>query len=277
MRPDAARCVAAAGLGVLLLASGCAVKLPRTTLDGYYRNSFVGFPPPDIDAARAGARQDFPYATVDEVWEAIALIAIQQGEIVHASKAQGVLTLNAGFPFAIIIEPGSDFAGAPAGTIVSESGGPMTILVESRDGTASVSVDWLEELFSRQPVSRMPVLFPKPGTKPQQFAMRSAMELQQAADRQLQQHRYKAAERNYAQAFGFWEQWVGAEHPGALLCLRGRVQALHGLGREAEAAVFQGQLDAIVTRRTQEIAKAFFDRLSTQLYARKKWATLLGL
>ena len=102
--------------------SGCATPVVKTELDQLYEKNFEGFEISKISVKNEGISKSFPYATFDEVWDAVILVFMQHGVIAYAAKDNGVV--------AVITTP------------------PMVVFVEKGDNV-TVYLKWMDKLYRR--------------------------------------------------------------------------------------------------------------------------------
>lgn len=80
---------------ILIVFFGCGPKvLVKTKLDQLFENNFEGLETPEVTKIKeAQISKSFPYATFDEVWDAIIIMVTQQGIIVRSNRDSGVIAV----------------------------------------------------------------------------------------------------------------------------------------------------------------------------------------
>ncbi len=78
-----------------LLLSGCGPQTRRVETDVRMSQLFAGdfkdFRAPDVSTIKTGETKVFSNATYDEVWDAVAVVLVQDGVVIHSSKDSGVV------------------------------------------------------------------------------------------------------------------------------------------------------------------------------------------
>jgi len=76
----------------------------KTRLHYYFENDFAGFEPPTAERImKDGYQKDFPEVTLAEVWDAVVLVLMQQGIMMHVSKDSGILVCVLQVPMGIYV------------------------------------------------------------------------------------------------------------------------------------------------------------------------------
>lgn len=133
-------------LFVLLIAPGCApkTKFLKTEMDRLFEKGFVGLDIPEINRIKGeGKNKDYPHTTLDEVWNSVIVVLMQEGFIARLSKDSGIIA---------VIPPRQNRI-ERKGRIVNyyTTGGPplfepLVILVKKQDHSIRVYLKCIENL-----------------------------------------------------------------------------------------------------------------------------------
>lgn len=95
-------------LGALLaglLTSACAPTVSRVERNELFERDFRDLHLPDpADVKEAEAWKEMPHVTFDQAWEAVIIVAMQEGLIVRANKRTGLVVAIATAPFVLLVE-----------------------------------------------------------------------------------------------------------------------------------------------------------------------------
>ena len=103
-----------------------------TRLTQVFAHDFKDFPVPAVSVIQSGQSKTFDNASYDEVWDAVALVLIQDGVIVHSSKDTGV--------------------------VVGLTRPPLAVYVDRGGSTVPVSLHWMEDLYTAVDEPRAPLV-----------------------------------------------------------------------------------------------------------------------
>jgi len=106
---------------ILFILSGCETVPVKSELDKLFEKNFEGLKIPDPATIKNDSEsKSFPYATLDQAWDAGIIVLMQQGVIVRASKENGIIV--------IIIGPHT-----------------VKVLMEKELAAVKVYLNWMEE------------------------------------------------------------------------------------------------------------------------------------
>ncbi len=83
----------------------CASKVSRTELDLLFDHDFTGLiVPGTADIKAKGEQKNFPYTTINQVWDSAILVLMQEGILVRCLEDSNVIVTIETPPFAIFME-----------------------------------------------------------------------------------------------------------------------------------------------------------------------------
>ena len=92
----------------LFLCTSCS-KAGKSKVNELFQDDFRGLTVPELSVIKqSGRTRDFFFVSRNRVWDALIIVAMQDGVIAKAQKSQGVLVFMTPVPFIVLVEKVDD-------------------------------------------------------------------------------------------------------------------------------------------------------------------------